>query len=263
MFTSCVNKRFLSGIVCGLVMLVAQVTNARAGSLELLVTESGGPTIPILDGSVFDLSPPGDGVITVDTSLLNLLLVNFKFSDLSALSNSLMGGTTASLSQTGTAQLLFGAPASTLTVTATDVDYAAPSGTVATLKSSTSETFTHTDAGNNQTFQSWYNPIPFNFLGATDVPSALLKLTSSGAAPNSDGKDAPDTLSPSIVPFGMTDTMIISLSGGTSAALAKDQFTGSTTLTASSIPEPASMALMVIGLPLTVFGIRYRRRRAA
>jgi hypothetical protein len=255
------SKRFLWAVACGLTLLAAHATNARAGSLELLVTESGGPTIPILDGSVFDLSPPGDGVITVDTSLLNLLLVNFKFSDLSALSNSLMGGTTASLSQTGTAQLLFGAPASTITVTATDVDYSAPSGVVATLKNSTSNTFTHTDSGNTQTFQSWYNPS--NFLGATDVASSLLKLTSTGTAPNSHGLDSPSTLSPSKVPFGLTDTAIISLSGGTSTALSKDQFTGSTTLTASSIPEPASVALMMIGLPLTVMGVVYRRRTSA
>jgi hypothetical protein len=43
--------------------------------------------------------------------------------------------------------------------------------------------------------------------------------------------------------------------------LAKDQFTGSTTLTASAIPEPASMTLMAIGLPLTVLGVNYRRSR--
>jgi len=254
------SKRFLCGIACAL-MLAAHVSYARAGSLELLVTESGGPTIPIADGSIFDLSPL-PGVITVDTPLLNGLLVNFQFSDLGALSNALTAGAVASLSQTGTVELVFGSPASTISVVAADNDWGSPSGGVATLSSSTSNTFTHGDAGNTQTFQSWYNPS--NALAGMEVPSSLLLLTSTGAAPNSHAGDSPDTLAPSVVPFGLTNELIIALSGGSPTALSKDQFAGSTTLiTSGPVPEPASLALMAIGLPLTVIGIRYRRRKTA
>jgi len=254
------SKRFLGGIACAL-MLAANVSNARAGSLELLVTESGGPTIPIADGSVFDLSPL-PGVITVDTFLLNGLLTSYQFSDLGALSNALTAGAVASLSQTGTVELMFGTAGGPLSVVATDNDWNSPVGGVATLSSSTSNTFTHTDAGNTQTFQSWYNPS--NALAGMEVPSSLLLLTSTGAAPNSHADDSPDTLAASAKPFGLTNELIINLTGGTSTAQSKDQFTGSTTLiTSGAVPEPASLALMAIGLPLTVIGIRYRRRKTA
>jgi len=255
------SKRFLCGIACAL-MLAANVSNARAGSLELIVTESGGGgPIVIADGSVFDTSIL-PGVITVDTSLLNTFLVSYQFSDLGALSNALTAGAVASLSQTGTVELLFGSPASTISVVATDIDWSSPSGGVATLNSSTSNTFTHTDAGNTQTFQSWYNPS--NALAGMEVPSSLLLLTSTGAAPNSHADDSPDTLAASAKPFGLTNELIINLTGGTSTAQSKDQFTGSTTLiTSGAVPEPASLALMAIGLPLTVIGIRYRRRKTA
>jgi len=253
------SKRFLCGIACAL-MLAAHVSFARAGSLELIVTETGGAPIVIDDGSPFDTSPL-PGVINVDTTLLNLFLVNYQFSDLGALSNS-PGGAIASLSQTGTAELVFGAPPGSVSVVATDIDWSSPSGGVATLSSSTSNTFTHGDAGNTQTFQSWYNPS--NTLAAMEVPSSLLLLTSTGAAPNSHADDSPDTLAPSVKPFGLTNELIITLSGGTSTAQSKDQFTGSTTLiTSGAVPEPASLALMAIGLPLTVIGIRYRRRKTA
>jgi len=254
------SKRFLCGIACAL-MLAAHVSFARAGSLELIVTESGGAPIVMGDGSVFDISPL-PGVITVDTTLLNGLLSNYQFGDLGALSNALTAGAVASLSQTGTVELVFGAPAGSISVVATDNDWNSPVGGVATLSSSTSNTFTHTDAGNTQTFQSWYNPS--NTLAAMEVPSSLLLLTSTGAAPNSHADDSPDTLAPSAKPFGLTDELLITLSGGSSTAQSKDQFTGSTTLiTSGPVPEPASLALMAIGLPLTVIGIRYRRRKTA
>ena len=63
---------------------------ARAGSLVILVTESGGPAIPIADNSSLDTDPTV-GVINVDTAPsggINTLLVNYQFARLGADSNS-------------------------------------------------------------------------------------------------------------------------------------------------------------------------------
>jgi hypothetical protein len=51
----------------------------------------GGPTIPIVDDGPLDTNVIDPGVITVDTQSLNLLLVNFRFSDLGSESNGLIG----------------------------------------------------------------------------------------------------------------------------------------------------------------------------
>src|SRR4051812_9290248 len=80
---------------------------ARAGSLEMIVTETGGPALPIPDNGALD-TDPAVGVINVDTTLFNQLLVNYQFTSLATNSNS--PGSTASgfLSQSGGVQLLPG-----------------------------------------------------------------------------------------------------------------------------------------------------------
>jgi hypothetical protein len=62
-----------------------------------------------------------------------------------------------------------------------------------------------------------------------------------------------------MAPFGLTDSMFITLTGGMSGALAQDQLTGSTTLTANPIPEPASVARMLSAAPLAIAAL-WRRR---
>lgn len=248
-------RRFRLGFFVGISALLLGASGVRAASLELIVTESGGPPIIISDGSVFDTNPLA-GAITVDVTLLNGLLTNYQFNDLGALSNS-PGGNTASLSQTGTVQLITGGSGS-ISIVATDVDFNLPSGPLAVLQGSGQGLFTATTAGNNQTFQSWYNPS--NSLAGKENPATLLTFTSTGPIPNQHGGDQPIAISPGVTPFGLTNENVITLTGGTSTNPAKDQFGGSTVLTA--VPEPASVALMGIALPLALVGLRAWRRRS-
>jgi len=233
---------------------------ARAGSLELLVTETGGPTIPITDNGALDTDPTV-GVINTNTTLLNLSLVNYQFTNLGAASNSPGATIGAFLAQQGTAVLTPGGTGS-VTILATDVDYSLPTGGAGAsrnMASSASNTYTNATAGNTDVFQSWFNPS--NGLAAKEVASPVITLTSSAANPNSQGADAAATSVPLTSPYGLTNEKIVTLTGGTPGAAAQDAYTGATVITASAIPEPASMALMLGALPVLVFAMR--RRRAA
>jgi len=232
---------------------------ARAGSLELLVTETGGPTIPITDNGGLDTDPTV-GVINVNTTLLNLSLVNYDFTVLGANSNSPGTSALGFLSQSGTGQLLPGGTGS-VTVLASDVDYSLPNVPPGTMHSSASNTYTNATAGNTNTFQSWFNGS--NTLGAKETPSPIVTLTSSAANPNSQSGDAAPTPVSLNTPYGLTNEKVITLTGGSPGAQAQDQYTGSTTITGSIIPEPSSMALMLAALPVWIFGVMRRRKAKA
>jgi hypothetical protein len=246
------------GAVCALGMILCSGGVARAGSLEMLVTETSGPTIPITDNGALDTDPTV-GVINVNTTLLNLSLVNYQFTALGANSNSPGTAAIGSLSQNGTAQLLAGGTGS-VTVLASDVDYNLPNVPPGTMHSSASNTYTNATAGNTDTFQSWFNPS--NGLAAKNVPSPTVILTSTAANPNSQSADAAPTPITLVNPYGLTNEKVITLTGGAPGALAQDQYTGSTTIT-GAVPEPTSMALMLAALPVWIFGVMRRRKAKA
>lgn len=246
------------GVVFGLGMILCSGGEARAGSLEILVTETGGPTIPITDNGGLDTDPTV-GVINVNTTLLNLSLVNYQFAVLGSNSNS--PGTEANgfLSQSGTAVLIPGGTGS-ITVLASDVDYSHPSIPPGSMQSSASNTFTNATSGNTDTFKSWFNGS--NTLAAKETPSPLVTLTSTATNPNSESADAAPTPVSLNIPYGLTNEKVITLTGGSVGAAAQDQYTGSTTIT-GAIPEPSSMALMLAALPVWIFGVMRRRKAKA
>jgi len=251
------GTRFVLGAVCGLGMILCSGGVARAGSLELLVTESGGPTIPITDNGGLDTNPLV-GVIDVNTTLLNLSLLNYQFIGLSGFSNSPGNSVLGGLLQTGTAQLLAGGTGS-VAVVASDVDYNLPKAP-GSMHSSASNTYTNATFGNLNTFQSWFNGS--NTLGAKETPSPVVVLVSSAANPNSQSGTAPITPVSPVTPYGLTNEKLITLSGGGAGNLATDQYTGSTVIT-GAVPEPTSMALMLAALPVWIFGVMRRRKAKA
>jgi hypothetical protein len=253
------RRNLLMGLACSLGMIAFAVSDARAGSLELTVQESGAAPISILDNTGLDTNP-AVGVIDVNVGLLNLSLTNYQFSGLSANSNSTVTpAAVASLLQTGTAQLLLGGTGS-ISLTASDVDYSNPTTGPAFMASSSSNTYTHADNGNSQGFTSWFNQS--NTLNATEVASPTVTLVAHKPPdPNSHSGNAANTNIPSLtIPFGLTNTTTLTLTGGAAGALSTDQFTGSTTV--RMIPEPASLALMLTALPVTLMGA-LRRHKAA
>jgi hypothetical protein len=247
------STNVLMGVACTLGMFAFE---ARAGSLEILVTETGGPTIPITDNGALDTDPTV-GVINANTTLLNLSLVNYLFTDLSSASNSPGGALVAFLVQQGTAVLIPGGTGS-VTVLATDVDYSLPAG-AREMASSASNTYTNATAGDTDKFQSWFNGS--NGLAAKETPSPVVTLTSSAANPNSQSDNAAHVPVSLASPYGLSNEKVVTLTGGAVGATAHDAWTGSTVIIASPIPEPASMSLMLGVLPVIVLAIR--RRKAA
>jgi hypothetical protein len=248
------------------ILLAGSAGVVRAESLEILVTESGGPTIPITDNGVFDTNPTV-GVINVDTTLLNLLLVNYSFLGLSASSNSpgMAAPTGAVVTLSGELQLIPGGTGS-ITISVSDRDFTLPSppGPVS-LFSSASDTFTNSPAGDSHSFTSFYSPT--NTLADTSGPKdGPLTFTSSGTAVNSNNGDtAGTTLSPFVIPYALTNRTDITLSGGTAGAPSDLLFDGSTQVLppeAAAIPEPASSLLLGIGVLLLGFGRRRSRQVA-
>lgn len=247
---------FLMGVACGLGMMALAASEARAASLTITVSESaGGASVTIDDNGALDTNS-AIGIIDANAASLNGNLNNYSFSGLSATSNAPGSVDQALLQQTGTAVLSSGGTGS-VTVLVSDVDYNLPGAGPGRLLSSASNTYTGATNGDSHAFTSWFNPS--NTGGATDQPSPTVTLTAlSPPDPNSHSGDAAPTPVTLTVPYGLTNSSTITLT----AAGASDQFTGSTTITSSAIPEPASLALLATAVPFTLLGA-YRRRKAA
>jgi len=252
----------LMGVACTLGMFAV---GARAGSLEIIISESGGAVIPpITDNGALDTDPT-IGVINVDTapgSGINALLSNYQFTQLGANSNSPGGGNTGFLTQTGVAQLLVGGTGS-ITVIASDIDYGVPPAGPGNLHISSTAEFTNASNGNTNGFQGWFNPNPVSPGGKTPPGSPVTTFTAGGqpsADPHMGQTNTPITL---VNPYGLTSQSTITLTGGSAGALAQDRFGGTVQAFTAPIPEPASMALMLGALPVLVFGLMRRRRAAA
>jgi hypothetical protein len=252
---------FIAALLCGCKLLGLGEREAQAGPLILIVTESGGPAISVTDNGGLD-NDPRVGVINTNTTLLNLSLLNYKFTDLEARSNSPGSPNPrgdAGLSQTGAVELLVGGTGS-VSVVATNNEYSNPTG-AGFLHSSASNTYTDATNGNSTVFTSWFNQS--NILGGMDTASpAVTFIAKKPPDPNSHSDNAADTKVDVMAPFGLTDGMLITLTGGTTGAPAQDQFTGSTTVNATAIPEPASAVLMLSAVPVAiVLYLRWRNSR--
>jgi len=248
------RRCLLMGVACGLAMVALASSQARAGTLEILISE-GGTTYDILDQSPLDNNPAVNAIQQIAGSLV---FPDYTINALTAVTNN--PGTNSSigafLTVTGdvTRSTSGGAPA--LTILVTDTDYTLPTGPK-TMGSSASGTFTNVPLSDTQTFQSWFNPNNTPF--AKQTGSALLTLMSTDpVVPNSHGADAPVIPVGTASLYGLTNQTVITLS----ALGAEVGFSGSTKILA--IPEPTSLAIMLPALPVVIMGwLRHRKARAA
>jgi len=244
----CGHLRFVAAFG---VLLALLATEARAGSIEMILDVSGLPSIVIAKGGPFDVSDPTNpNIITVNTLLLNATLTgdgsSLQFSSLGASSNN-PGAMNATLTQTGQA-FLNATPTGPVSFTteALQTDYISPVGTKGVMQSSSSNTFTNTTAGDSQTFQSWYDGTNSSPASKT-TPSPILTFISAGPAAISNSATAPTTtLLPFVIPFALVNEIGVTMAG--SGITPTDQYTGSTVLTTTSLPEPTSFALLGIGM---------------
>lgn len=245
-------------------LTVGAVTEARA-TLVLLVAEQGGPTIPIVDGGPFDSDGLVNGNVDVNVSLLNLALVDFQFSGLSATSNQLTGtplsADPAQLTQTGSVQRTGATGTSSIFIVATDSGFLFPNPP-ALMNTSASNTFTNANLGTMQTFQSFYDPTDTPPTDAEAVPggipSTLLSFIGPlGLGPFSLSGNAPVTGLTGDLPFTLSNQTVFTAGpGGTNGP--RLQFTGATTVI---IPEPSSLTMVGLGLLATGLVVARRNRR--
>src|SRR4029078_6910201 len=91
------------------------------------------------------------------------------------------------------------------------------------------------------------------------VPSPSLTLASTGLTINSTAANAPVTPVGATSPYGLTNEGGLLGTGIGAGALPDVVFAGSTQIL-SAVPEPASLSLLVAGLPLGIWGwIQCRR----
>jgi hypothetical protein len=251
------STRLMMAVVCALGMIACARSEARAGILQITISE-GAVNYVILDEGPLDnlTAPPPDNVNKIQAIAAALVFADYKIVGLTATTNNpgvadpALG---ANLVVGGEVQKLTNGAAPPLIITVTDTDYSQP-GSPRNMQSISSTQFTGETTG-TKTFQSWYNPTngPYDKI----IPQSALPMsyTSTGSALN--GLTQPSGLLgvPFAPLYGLTNETVITM--GTAGG---DLVFGGSTLVTSVIPEPASMSLLALGLPLTVWTLIKRRR---
>jgi len=198
----------------------------------------------------------------VNINALNTDLVNagsaYQFEP-NGLSASTTGtATTAGLSTSGFVTVISGAGLSTtpsLSVDVVESGILAPTGTNGTLVGSASVNYTQVPSGST------------SFTGDYQTTTLTPTFTLAAAGTNGSGTTFPVMSVGTVAPgYTLSNHFIISLSPATASTGGTDSFGGGVVLTAAGgvVPEPASVVMLLTGMPLPlaiVFGL-IRRRRA-
>jgi len=252
-------KHLLMGVACGLGMLVLASGQARAGTLEIVISE-GATSYDILDNGPLDTN----GAINLIQGLAPALVFpDFTIVGLNASTNNpgMDNPTGAVLTVGGEIQRTTAGAAASITITVTDTDYVLPAGSK-TMTSQDSGTYTNTTAGDSQRFTSWFNPS--NAPLAKDIASPTLVYASTGPGLNGPpGLPTPPIPVGSAATYGLTNETVLTMAGAPGGVTPDIVFGGSTKILGSVVPEPASLAIMLPALPVVIMGwFRHRKARA-
>jgi hypothetical protein len=232
-------------------LLGLSASEARAENVTLVLSWTG-HSLTIDFTSPFAQVGSTPDLLTVDTGVLNAFLAangsDYSFSDLGASSNNPGAASGSILRETGTAILSGTGGDNTITVHAFQDSFTSPSGP-GSLQSTSTANFTNVPTGTSTSNSS---------LDATTT--APIVYSSTGLPLNSHSGN--NSVGATGAPAGYTldDTSIIALTGGSTAS---DQFTVAAKFTTSGVPEPASLVMMLIGMPLPLAVVGLLRRRGA
>jgi len=247
-------------LALGLTALIGlMASEGRAETITMTIVTNG-HTINVTGSLV---SASSSTSFQVDTTALNTTLRNdgsaYQFSALGANSNypGTSGALGGYLSTGGNLTVLSTGTGVTgsLTITTVEGGFTAPTGPNGTLVSTENSGFNNTAKGDNSSYQSSFN--------GTALTS--LTVTSSGPVANNPSASFTDKIGTVASGYTLQNFLTFNLTKNTSAQAADNGFQGTANVFAASVPEPASIVMMLTGmpLPLVVLGLLRRRRRAA
>jgi len=258
------------------VLLATTVTSEARGAFVIDITiaditAATSSNFHIVDNLLNDSNPAANNIqqsSTLDTSASGVSINGIQaLSQLSGSSLKITDGGTATIVGFNGGHL---GDQYQITIVESHDSFFAPPGTKATLTQSEAGTYSFTTAGGTQTFQSWFDPTNTLRLQAGSTPgqqNIAIPMVLSGTQSANQNNPNSVLISPynPAAGYAITSKLVITMTGNGSASNnSTDVFSNTTTLTASSIPEPASMVLFLTGmpLPLVVLGLLRRRRRA-
>jgi hypothetical protein len=156
----------------------------------------------------------------------------------------------------------------TITIGAVNEGYTSPpSAPSGVISESSSGTFTNTNTTSTQGFQSWYtqgSPAnPFPPTGTTTGSQLITAIATpmGQSSPSAVPANPSAPITPFVEPFTLTNIITLNFSGGTPGNT-NFQYTGSTTV-AAAVPEPASLVMLLTGMPMPLMVLGMLRRRKA
>jgi len=250
-------KRYLRSMIAlgaASVAVLGISSNARA-SFEIDLYADAARTIflsAVVDNGAGDSNPIVGQINVSGVDLTNLnsdvSATGVRFSALNATSNASTPGTVGVLTVGGTI-----AGTGSIYILNSATDYTFPLGPNYRVDSSFSGTFTRVGVGTNESYTSYFNDN--NVLRATQAATGTLLFANSGTGSYS------NTAAPPLLTSGSPPYSLTNFSGLTVVSATALGFNGTTT-TVRVVPEPGSVALMLVGGSFLLAN-KIRRRRAA
>lgn len=262
------RKVFLALALTALVGLSAG--NAGAETISMTITLGNGFSFNIDGLATIDPAGQGYTVSSAGLATINAILAGqgseYQFGN-GAGSTTSLGGSSNFAGNASQANLVLtgeihsvgagsGVLPNILTITETESAFTAPTGQKGVLTSSSSGNFTNE-------FNTTLGHSADSAFNATSTPTYT--VLSTGAVVNSGVTTGPATANLLPVPtlFTLTNTITFNLTPGTLANNVVDSFGVTAVVTATSVPEPASLVMLLTGMPVPLVIVGWLRRRKA
>jgi len=234
----------------GALALVTAFTSAARADYSLQVVTGSFDTGQITAASPFAQPSSTAGSVTVDTLALNTFLAGsgFAFDGLAGKSNALTpgDGSLATLTQFGGVGRVSADGTGTITIIAQETGFNFPVGTPKFMTGAAADTFLNFATSDSRTFEGQF----------TDANGTVSTITQTFAASKSSQGNTETGPFAGQDSYTLTSVTVINL-GFNPNGVATDQFSGTTTVLTRAVPEPASIALLLMG----GLGLAVRHRR--
>jgi len=260
------RRHLILGVAGGLALFAFAGPTAHAGTLTITISKVAG--VHDADDVIIFFQNGNAGLggddhhVTADLAAVNSeldsKLYGFNITALGAIDNSPASGSDASLFLTGQVFRTTGGGPASITFEASQNDFASLAGSPGTMKSFSTANFVGAPGGISQDGTSFFGPTNAQNDTGGPMTAAPTLFPPGGSTP-----EPPVGVLQSSA-FSLTNRITVTLAGDTSGGTNPpiDQFTHTSTVTAA-IPEPASVAMMGMGMPVAFMSLVWLRRRRA